>query len=233
MSNQATFIPVLCAVLLVQTCAKSCYYSTTMMNASTNFFDQFNFETFDDPTHGYVDYVDQGTGKNYGLVQYTNNQIYIGVDHGNNVQDWERGRKSIRLSSKRVINGNNLVIIDLEHMPTTSAVTSMPRGCSLWPAFWTVGSNWPNNGEIDLIEYVNTDSTVATTLHTNGGCDQASEWTGSFSGKWSYAGNGQPNDNCDVNAPDQGANTGCNIIGAGNAVGHAFNTNGNKGTTID
>jgi hypothetical protein len=205
----------------------NCYYSTTMLNASTNFFDGFDFQTFDDPTHGYVDYVDQNTGKNGGLVGYQNNQVYIGVDKTNNVQDWERGRKSIRLSSKRVLNGNNLVIIDLEHMPTTSGLTNKPRGCSLWPAFWTVGPNWPNSGEIDIIEYVNTDSTVATTLHTNGGCDQGSEWTGSFSGQWSWG--AVPNDNCDVNAPDQGANVGCNIVGAPNAVGNAFNNNGQRG----
>jgi len=176
-----------------------------------------------------VDYVDETTGKNYGLISYPNNQIYIGVDYANNVADGERGRKSIRLSSKRVISGNNLVVIDLEHMPSTVGAAGLGQGCSIWPAFWTVGSNWPNSGEIDLIEYVNTDSTVATTLHTNDGCDQSSESASSFSGYWSTSMTGGPNDNCYVYASDQYSNTGCNIVGASNAVGNAFNTNGQKG----
>ena len=42
---------------------------------------------------------------------------------------------------------------------------------------------WPDNGEIDIIEYVNTDKVDATTLHTNGGCDQAGEDPNSFTGQ--------------------------------------------------
>jgi hypothetical protein len=172
-----------------------------------------------------VDYVDQSTAKEYGLINIQNEQIYIGVDYSNVVQWGERGRKSVRLSSKETLNGNNLVLIDLTHMPTTSGASGLPKGCSIWPAFWTCGPDWPNNGEIDLIEYVNTDSTVATTLHTSDGCDQGSEDASTFSGKWSNV-NGNPNDNCYVYANDQYANTGCSIEGQSNTVGNAFNTNG-------
>jgi len=56
-----------------------------------------------------------------------------------------------------------LFIIDLAHMPT---------GCGTWPAFWTVGPNWPNGGEIDMVEYVNEYTSNQCTLHTgsNGVC---------------------------------------------------------------
>lgn len=46
----------------------------------------------------------------------------------------------------------------------------MPLGQGLWPAFWMLGSNfssvgWPRCGEIDIMEHVNTSSTVHGTIH--------------------------------------------------------------------
>ena len=46
---------------------------------------------------------------------------------------------------------------------------SLPSGGGLWPAFWTLGShgNWPNCGEIDIMEYVgNVPNRILGTLHT-------------------------------------------------------------------
>lgn len=46
---------------------------------------------------------------------------------------------SVRISSKKLYNGG-LFIADF---------WSTPHGCSTWPAWWSVGPNWPNGGEID------------------------------------------------------------------------------------
>jgi hypothetical protein len=46
----------------------------------------------------------------------------------------------------------------------------MPHGCGLWPAYWSTGSEWPNDGEIDVVEGVNNQSTNQMTLHTSAGC---------------------------------------------------------------
>ena len=92
----------------------------------------------------------------------------------------------------------------------------MPHGCGTWPAFWTVGDNWPNNGEIDIIENVNEASINSQTLHTNAGCTQISESSGLYSGIM-Y--------NSDCNAYANG-NAGCSIIGNENSFGANFNSNG-------
>jgi hypothetical protein len=85
------------------------------------------------------------------------------VDHSRNFTGKQvRGRPSVRLQSKKTYQGG-LFISDIEHMPGSI--------CGVWPAFWTVGANWPNDGEIDIIENVNQNTVNLETLHTNTGCN--------------------------------------------------------------
>ena len=51
-------------------------------------------------------------------------------------------RRSVRITTTYTYTGA-LVLLDAVHMPT---------GCATWPAFWSNGPNWPNGGEIDIIE---------------------------------------------------------------------------------
>jgi hypothetical protein len=83
---------------------------------------------------GYVDFVDKNTAFNEGLAQFWDNKAYIGVDYTNVVSDSARGRKAIRIMSNNNYNGNNLIVIDAEHMPTSYG--SLQPGCAMWPAFW-------------------------------------------------------------------------------------------------
>ncbi|KAK3669729.1 hypothetical protein LTR78_010412 [Recurvomyces mirabilis] len=170
-----------------------------------NFFDYFTFFNTSDPTHGFVQYVNQSAAKATGLIANDKSTVYIGADHSNITPN---GRPSVRITSKKAYN-RFLLVLDLEHMPF---------GCGTWPAFWTVGPNWPNNGEIDIIEGVHTNPTDAMTLHTSDSCGITND--GAFSGTILTP-------NCYVAAPGQGNNAGCGIAttnnetyGAGlNAIG--------------
>lgn len=127
-----------------------------------SFFQNFIFEDENDPTDGFVDYIDWTSASEQGLVSVTNNnQVLIKADAASIVPTGGRGRKSIRLESKTMFNGG-LFIIDLQHVPT---------GCGTWPSFWMYGPDWPNSGEFDIIEGVHNDNFNSVTGHTSLGCD--------------------------------------------------------------
>lgn len=176
-----------------------------------------------DPTNGYVSYVDQGTAQGAGLINTNNGAVYIGVDHTNVASG--SGRESVRITSSKSYN-HGLIVLDLAHMPGGA--------CGTWPALlvfyhpvlgavstdhppfsWTVGPNWPNSGEIDIIEGVNQQSQNDMTLHTNSGCSITN--TGNYTGAMGTS-------NCDVNAPGQATNAGCQIASQDSSTyGAGFN----------
>ncbi|KAL2823169.1 concanavalin A-like lectin/glucanase domain-containing protein [Aspergillus cavernicola] len=167
------------------------------------FFDMFTFFTDSDPTNGHVDYVDRATAQSGGLIS-TGSSVYMGADHTNIAS---AGRQSVRLSSANSYH-HGLFIIDLNHIPT---------GCGTWPAFWILGPDWPNGGEIDIIENVNTATNNLMTLHTGDGCTIDS--TG-FSGSALTT-------NCYIQAPGQSNNAGCGIQApTSDSYGAGFNSIG-------
>jgi hypothetical protein len=129
-------------------------------------------------------------------------------DHGN------RFRESIRLEGKTRFD-KGLIVLDVRHMPS---------GCGVWPAFWTTDEEkWPDHGEIDIVEGINTQDVVKTALHTSDQCSMyahvprwawSGEWdtaTGipdTFTGQLNYNVNVEA-DNCWVMAPHQWQNQGC------------------------
>lgn len=93
----------------------------------------------------------------------------------------------------------------------------MPYGCGTWPSIWlTDPSNWPDHGEIDVLETVNkADTGNQMTLHTSAGCTMKGVKrmeTGVVLGE-----------SC-VNSTDE--NAGCAVKGASNTAGSGFSTNG-------
>jgi len=117
----------------------------------------FAYFTLPDPTNGAVDY-----GVWDDLIQTSPTQAKISVgDLGPTGR-----RRAVRLSSRAAFD-SGLFVIDLAHIP---------EGPGVWPAFWLTalepaGSAWACNGEIDIIEGVNSidaaSSINTSTLHTS------------------------------------------------------------------
>ena len=187
------------------------HYSLSQDYTGRAFFDGFDFFTDADPTNGHVKFIDKNDANTTGIAGlmsggFANNAVYLGMDA---VQEAPTGRRSIRVQSLKAFN-RGLFIADIVHMPGGV--------CSTWPAFWLVGPNWPNSGEIDILEGVNEQTSNKMTLHTGPGVVVSKNAT--FSGDLVTP-------NCDINAPGQDKNAGCLISDSDNATyGNAFNLNG-------
>ncbi|OCK92871.1 glycoside hydrolase family 16 protein [Cenococcum geophilum 1.58] len=174
----------------------------------TNWLSRFSVQNIADPTHGFVNYVTQAQAQSEGLLKTIGDQVYIGVDNTTQLDpNGSVGRNSVRLQSNPSYN-HALVIADFAHIPVSD--------CGVWPAFWMVGPNWPNEGEIDIIEGVNLNTYDQVTLHTSSGCVPTIGSGGQT---------GTPTGNADCGAG--GGYTGCGVVsGSATSYGTAFNANG-------
>ena len=171
------------------------------------FFGNFTTFTEDDPTNGFVKYLDYTDAIKQGLMASVSNFAganYMGVD---NTSQPTTGRPSMRITSTKTYN-KGLFIADIAHMPV---------GCGTWPAFWLIGPDWPAGGEVDVLEGVNLQSSNQMTVHTNAGCEISNTgMTGTVN-----------TTNCDTNAPNQAKNAGCSVRSQStNNFGAGFNSIG-------
>jgi hypothetical protein len=142
-------------------------YQLTEAWQGEKFLDYFKFYTGADPTNGFVTYANQSYAESSGLIEVTSSgSFYMGVDYKTTLSTNGPGRDSVRIESKEYYD-EGLYIIDLQHMPGSV--------CGTWPAFWSVGPNWPYDGEIDIIEGVNKHEANEIVLHTSGSCSLSSE----------------------------------------------------------
>jgi hypothetical protein len=104
-------------------------------------------------------------GHDAGLQVYTDSADNLRLDGDGHLiiaaQPSEDGYTSARIASQ-----------DLMHIQygTVVARIKMPAGQGIWPSFWMLGADyadvgWPQSGEIDMMELVNTGSTYHVTLH--------------------------------------------------------------------
>ena len=81
-----------------------------------------------------------------------------------------------------------------------------------------LGPNWPNDGEIDIIEGINDNTNNAMTLHTSDGCSVTNDTA--FSGTMVYS-------DCYIYASNQPSNAGCSIENQNtSSYGTSFNSIG-------
>lgn len=138
--------------------------------AGDDFFSGWDFYGFiDNTTWGNVTFVDQNTANSQKLayVDPTNGHAILRVDNTTNIPPAALvNRPSIKITTQEAFDLGSLIIIDVNHLP---------YGCSVWPAFWTLGANipWPDSGEIDVIEGINNLPFNQMALHSTNGCFQA------------------------------------------------------------
>ncbi|CAD6965213.1 unnamed protein product [Tilletia laevis] len=141
----------------------------TMQNeiSGSQFFDEFRWWSYGDPTHGTVSYQSESDAikQNLSYVDEATGRFVIRADSTNFVDPSSEGRASVRMHSKEPM-GDGLLI---------AKISKMPVGCGSWPAFWTVTQNtWPTGGEVDILEGVNGVSSRSVrnlaSLHTTDGC---------------------------------------------------------------
>ncbi|KAI0166789.1 glycoside hydrolase family 16 protein [Hypoxylon sp. FL1284] len=181
-------------------------YTLSDEYTGTGFFDKFDYFTGYDPASGFVHYVPREQAQQLNLTYTTADSAVLKVDTsvgpGSN-PDASTGRFSVRVESKTQYN-KGLFIFDVKHTPF---------GCGTWPALWLVdANNWPQNGEIDVMEAVNQAADGnQMTLHTADGCkmDVKRIMSGSTLTGDCY------------NATDD--NAGCGVSGAHDSFGSGYN----------
>lgn len=157
-----------------------------------NFFDRYTFYSGEDSegSNGYINYVSRAEATKLNIANVTYETIDPNVtsfNTANTSQDQEPfvymstspteegPRNSVRLEGLKRYN-RGLFILDVRHMPA---------GCASWPAFWlTDEPNWPVNGEIDILEGVNTQTLVKTALHSTMDCSMEDVPMGLKTGSW-------------------------------------------------
>ncbi|KAF8314528.1 hypothetical protein DL93DRAFT_2167312 [Clavulina sp. PMI_390] len=109
----------------------------------------WNYSTAVDRNYGNAQFMDQSVATSQKLVYTTeSNTVIVKVDNTTTGSplDPNYGRASVYLQSYETLGVGSLILFDAVHVP---------YGCSVWPAFFTLGpGSWPMGGEIDIFENV-------------------------------------------------------------------------------
>ncbi|KAJ9102051.1 hypothetical protein QFC19_004979 [Naganishia cerealis] len=110
-------------------------YDLIVSHQGATFFDGWNFATgYDNTTNGDVVWMND---KNVAYVNDAGRAV-LKVDNSTAVPYNEK-RGSVKLYSNNYYRPGTVWVFDAVHVPV---------GCSVWPALFTQGTNWPEHGEI-------------------------------------------------------------------------------------
>ncbi|KAH7101771.1 concanavalin A-like lectin/glucanase domain-containing protein [Auriculariales sp. MPI-PUGE-AT-0066] len=136
---------------------KAATYNLASYGAGQSFLDQFfvlggHNDTINGPAYDWWNNGDDflaPTSKakelNILSIDSTTGNVKLAVDPTPKIE-FNQKRWSMRLESKHLYGLGTVFVFDAAHMPF---------GCSVWPAYWTSSVDWPNGGEIDIMEQVN------------------------------------------------------------------------------
>ncbi|KAF8635427.1 hypothetical protein AX15_000416 [Amanita polypyramis BW_CC] len=191
--------------LVVSGMALAGTYDQISSTSGNDFLSKFEVQAISDPTHGRVHYVNAQTAARNNLTFASDGHFIMRADHTKYLSPSGPGRDSVRLRSYEQYT-TSVMVFNIGHMPT---------GCGTWPSVWTDGDNWPNNGEIDILEGINDVGPNQVTLHTNAGCTMPAV----------RSQQGTPVlNNCNVYATN---NAGCGVkLADQRSYGQSFNNNG-------
>ncbi len=134
---------------------------------STVFSDDFNGAAGSGADSQWM--YDTGPGSNFGtgeIETMTSSTSNVHLDGNGNLDITALGSGSSWTSGRIQTTGANVGAPAGGELEVTASIQQPAGGLGYWPAFWMLGpGQWPENGEIDIMEDVNSLSEVSGTIH--------------------------------------------------------------------
>ena len=112
---------------------------------------------------------DTGPGSNFGtgeIETMTSSTSNVHLDGNGNLDLTALGSGSSWTSGRVQTTSANVGAPAGGELEVTASIQQPAGGLGYWPAFWMLGpGQWPENGEIDIMEDVNSLSELAGTIH--------------------------------------------------------------------